>query len=297
VVPPRDDLPSAFSGRSIADVGLADRFYAVLLRTWPGLAQGVNGSRSIAAMRRARGLPAVDVEARLRSRTILVTSAFGFEHPRPLPPGITMVGPCLPEQALPLDPEWDSWLSDGPPVVYANLGTVAIPHRRLLTTMAEAFAGVSASGAARRVLWVLRPSLAVHLPATLAPHVRVVDWGPPLPSVLAHPNVRAFVSHCGPNGAYESLAAQTPIVGIPMFADQSDVAARVVDAGIGVRLDKHRCTARQLRQAIDRVMTDASFRSSLAAVQQAIADTGGVRRAADIIERAAVSRESGLRAR
>jgi len=158
--------------------------------------------------------------------------------------------------------------------------------------MVEAFAAVE-----QRVLWVLRPSLASHLPAPLPPRLRIVEWGPPLPSVLAHPNVRAFVSHCGPNSAYESLAAQTPIVGIPMFADQSDVAARVVDAGIGVRLDKRRCTSGELRQAIDRVMTDGSFVRNLAAVQQAIAATGGVRRAADIIERAAVSRESAFRAR
>jgi UDP:flavonoid glycosyltransferase YjiC (YdhE family) len=106
-------------------------------------------------------------------------------------------------------------------------------------------------------------------------------------AVLAHPKVAVFVSHCGINSVYESVRGGTPIVGVPMFADQRDMAVRVADAGIGLWLDKRRFTAEQLRAAVTRVLTDDSFRKALPRVQQALADAGGVRRAAELIERAA----------
>jgi UDP:flavonoid glycosyltransferase YjiC (YdhE family) len=65
------------------------------------------------------------------------------------------------------------------------------------------------------------------------------------------------------------------------------MAVRVADAGIGLRLDKRRFTADELRAAVVRVLTDDSFRKALPRLQQALVDAGGVRRAADLIERAA----------
>jgi UDP:flavonoid glycosyltransferase YjiC (YdhE family) len=109
-------------------------------------------------------------------------------------------------------------------------------------------------------------------------------WGPPPAAVLAHGNVKAFVSHCGINSVYESMVAGTPIVGIPMLSDQRDMAARVADAGVGLWVDKTRFTAAQLRTAIDRVRVDDSFRTRIAPIQTACTAAGGVRRAADLIE-------------
>jgi UDP:flavonoid glycosyltransferase YjiC (YdhE family) len=89
------------------------------------------------------------------------------------------------------------------------------------------------------------------------------------------------------------VRAGTPIVGVPMFADQRDMAVRVADAGIGLWLDKRRFTAEQLQAAVLRVLLDDSFRKALPHVQQALLDAGGVRRAADLIERAASARPIG----
>jgi hypothetical protein len=61
--------------------------------------------------------------------------------------------------------------------------------------------------------------------------VRRVPFSPR--ALLRHPRISVFVSHCGDTSVYESLDARTPIVGIPLFADQPNVCARLVDAGIG----------------------------------------------------------------
>ena len=57
--------------------------------------------------------------------------------------------------------------------------------------------------------------------------------------LLAHPSVRAVVSHCGMAGAQEALYHGKPLVCVPFFGDQPDVAARVRDSGAGVVLDRN----------------------------------------------------------
>jgi UDP-N-acetylglucosamine transferase subunit ALG13 len=46
--------------------------------------------------------------------------------------------------------------------------------------------------------------------------------------LLAHDKVSVFVSHCGVNSAYEAVLLRTPLVCIPLMADQKDMAMRLV---------------------------------------------------------------------
>jgi len=180
----------------------------------------------------------------LRGRPILVNGAFGLEYARTLPPFVHMIGPVLPADIEPLLPESAEWLAAGLPVVYANLGTVSRAPAVQLAKMAKPFASE-----AFRVLWVVGDVIRDRLPAASAPNIHVVNWIESPRAALAHPNVRVFVSHCGINSVYESMAAGKPVVGIPMFSDQRDMAARVADAGAGLWMDKTRFSAGDLRAA------------------------------------------------
>jgi UDP:flavonoid glycosyltransferase YjiC (YdhE family) len=193
-----------------------------------------------------------------------------------------MVGAMLP-QAIPLLPaEFDDWLSGGPPVVYVNMGTMAVLPASQLAKMADALADKRF-----RALWILKRGRSSSEISSIQNGLRFMEWGPPPLAVLAHPNVAVFVSHCGINSVHEAVWAGTPIVGIPMFADQRDMAVRVADARIGLWMDKRTFTSGQLRAAILRVMTDDTFPRALPSVQRALEEAGGIRRAADLIERAA----------
>jgi UDP:flavonoid glycosyltransferase YjiC (YdhE family) len=288
LLPPADHLPFLFSGRSRREVRWWQPLIAPLVRQLAMSVTSTTVGRRLNHLRASRGLPPVDVHEMLRDRQVLVDGAFGLEYPRPLPANIAMVGAMLPDDVPPLPAELAAWLSEGPSVVYVNLGTLAVAPRSQLEKMVAAL-----THERFRALWILEPDQASQLPAALAPGLRVLSWGPPPLAVLAHPNVAVFVSHCGINSVYESVRAGTPIVGVPMFADQRDMAVRVADAGIGLWLDKRRFTAEQLQAAVLRVLLDDSFRKALPHVQQALLDAGGVRRAADLIERAASARPIG----
>lgn len=55
--------------------------------------------------------------------------------------------------------------------------------------------------------------------------------------VLAHPNVVAFMSHCGAMSTFEAIYAGKPMILIPVFADQPSTAARLAELDVGVLLD------------------------------------------------------------
>jgi UDP:flavonoid glycosyltransferase YjiC (YdhE family) len=276
VLPSAPHLPLLFSRKSRAQVGRLDRLLNPLQRWLATLVVDATLGRQWNALRRTRGLRSRRLTRRVANTLVLTNSAFGLEYRRPLPPLLQMVGPML-DEAPPLPEDLRRWLDDGPPVAFANLGTFARPGSALTERLAE---GLTSD--AFRTLWVLREDLR-HLP----PSIRTERWVASQVSVLAHPNVRAFVSHCGVNSVHESLSAGTPIVGLPLLADQYDVALRVTDAGVGLLLDKHQFSATQLRAAIHQVAHEDGFRRGIPAIQSSFRLAGGVSRAADLIEHAA----------
>jgi len=280
LLPPAPHLPLFLSGRSRHAVGWLDRQAAPwIIRLALAVSQSRLG-KPLNAQRAARGLPPVDIHERLRGRTILVNSAMGPEYERPLPPWIHMVGPMLPTNGIPpLEPALDTWLRDGPPVVYASLGTIARAGETLLRPLLQGFASERF-----RVLWSLRPPAASALPQAPPSNIRLVPSVSSALGVMAHPNVRAVFCHGGINTAHEALALGKPLAILPLFADQLDMAVRVTDAGAGVRLDKRRLSAAAVNDALTRVTSDSTFLAPMPALMQALRDAGGVRRAADLIE-------------
>ncbi len=279
LMPPAPHVPFVTTGRSIHQMRWWDRASEPLLRLLTQVVVASTLGRRVNRFRVERRLPRIDPARLMRDRLILVNGVFGLDYERPLPSNVQMVGPMLDHDVRPESAETEAWLADGPPVVYANLGTVSRAPAGQLAKMVEAF-----DARDMRVLWVVRAAIQDRLPAALPASIRIVTWVASPRAVLAHPNVRVFVSHCGINSVYESMTAGTPVVGIPMLSDQRDMAVRIADAGVGLWVDKTRFTAAQLRAWIDRVRMDPAFRSRIGPIQQACAAAGGVSRAADLIE-------------
>ncbi|XP_030448206.2 anthocyanidin 3-O-glucosyltransferase 7-like [Syzygium oleosum] len=66
---------------------------------------------------------------------------------------------------------------------------------------------------------------------------RIVPWAPQR-EVLGHPACGAFVTHCGYNSVFESMAAGVPMIGRPVAVDQR-ICGKLVEEvwGIGVRVE------------------------------------------------------------
>jgi glucuronosyltransferase len=71
---------------------------------------------------------------------------------------------------------------------------------------------------------------------------------------LAHPNVKAFVSHCGLGGTVEAIQNAVPIVGLPALLDQHRTAFLLQKHGAAILLSWDTLDEKNLEDAIEEVI-------------------------------------------
>lgn len=189
-----------------------------------------------------------------------------------LPDRCELVGPSisLREDVTPFP--WD-WF-DGPgPHVLVSLGTLHWRSgRRFFSVVTEAL-----SGMAVRAVVVAPADLLPGAPDNVLVRPRV-------PQVSLMPHLDAVVSHGGHNTVCESLAFGHPLVIAPIRDDQPFVADQVTRAGAGRRVMFSRVTPGKLRDALDAVLTDPSYRAAAERLRSSFESAGGAPAAADHLE-------------
>lgn len=80
----------------------------------------------------------------------------------------------------------------------------------------------------------------------------------PQGAVLAHDNVKLFITHGGLLSTTEAIYFGKPIVGVPFFGDQQLNMNRAARAGYGVVIDhKTKLTETAMSWALDKVLHSA----------------------------------------
>ncbi|XP_055918804.1 UDP-glycosyltransferase UGT5 [Eupeodes corollae] len=79
--------------------------------------------------------------------------------------------------------------------------------------------------------------------------------------VLAHPHVTFFVTSGGLLGLQEAIWRSVPILGIPVFEDHHINIRNVEKLGIGVKLDFANLTESSLSWSLEKLITDASYKT------------------------------------
>lgn len=100
------------------------------------------------------------------------------------------------------------------------------------------------------------------IPADRPPNMHLSQWLPQN-DLLAHPNTKVFVTHCGCNGQFEALYSGVPMVGLPIFGDQRYNCVRMVAKGMGVQLDLGTFKPGELISAIKEVMHNQSYTKAI----------------------------------
>lgn len=101
----------------------------------------------------------------------------------------------------------------------------------------------------QRVLWKWED---VNLPGK-PDNVMVSSWFPQ-DDVLAHPNLKLFVTHGGLLSITEAVFNGVPIVGIPLFGDQFLNMAHAENMGFGIMVDYRNVTEKSISWAINEVL-------------------------------------------
>lgn len=106
----------------------------------------------------------------------------------------------------------------------------------------------------QRVIWKFEDESIPNLPKNLL----IKAWMPQN-DILAHPNVRLFITHGGLLGSTEALYHAKPVIGIPIFGDQRMNIQRAVRTGYGVLLDLNDVTEQTVQKAVEEVLTNPDY--------------------------------------
>lgn len=167
----------------------------------------------------------------------------------------------------------------GEPLIYASMGT-------LVNGLADVF---------RLILKAAAAVQGRQLVLSIGSNIQRDDLGPipanaivvaKAPQIELLKRAELCITHAGINTTLESLALGVPMVAIPVGFDQPGIAARIAYHGVGQSIPIASINEKDLSHAIQQVLGNPIYRDAARRFQRTIAQTQGLDRAADILERA-----------
>ncbi|KAM4025039.1 UDP-glucuronosyltransferase 1A1-like isoform 4-T4 [Anomaloglossus baeobatrachus] len=186
----------------------------------------------------------------------LIRMDFVLDFPKPLMPNMIFIGGINCAQRKLLNQEFETLVNSSGEhgFVVFSLGSMVseIPMHKAMD-IAEALRSIP-----QTVIW----RYTGKVPTNLGNNTHLVKWLPQN-DLLAHPKARAFITHAGSHGIYESICNAVPVVMLPLFGDQMDNAKRIESRGAGVTLNVLDMTPEDLFNALDAVINNPSYKENM----------------------------------
>ncbi|XP_054738721.1 UDP-glycosyltransferase UGT4-like [Anastrepha obliqua] len=119
----------------------------------------------------------------------------------------------------------------------------------------------------QRVLWKFENESIINLPA----NVMVKKWLPQS-DILAHPNVRVFITHGGQLGTQEGVHYAVPMLGLPFYCDQHLNLKKAEFGGYAITLDFHTLTRDDLKNGLQQLLFNSTYRDTIKRISRIFHD-------------------------
>ncbi|XP_030034161.2 UDP-glucosyltransferase 2 [Manduca sexta] len=190
-----------------------------------------------------------------------------YDNNRPAPPNLIYLGALHLKPVKELPTDLKRFMDNSKRgVVYVSLGTNVQPSmmdKDLMHAFLNSFRRIPYD-----ILWKFDGDNLENVPD----NVRIQKWFPQR-DLLAHPNVKVFVTQGGIQSTDEAIDAGVPLVGIPFIADQWYNVNKYVELGIGVQLDALTLTADDIVKGVNTVAGDHRFKENMKKVKSIMYDT------------------------
>jgi len=180
-----------------------------------------------------------------------------LDYARPMMPNMVEIGGLTVKRTTgKLPPDIKNFIDGAKKgVILMTFGsTSSIIPAHMVEKFSEAFGRLDGY----RVIWRLNNVDNVKL----ADNVMLRQWLPQN-DILAHPSVKLFITHGGNNGQYEAVYHAVPMIGVPLLGDQHHNAKRLDHKGFGLSMNLHDFTADQLRDNINKILQDNSYKERI----------------------------------
>jgi len=235
--------------------------------------------------RRKRDLPRLreqDIYPCLsQQRHMIANTGVGFEYEFERSPLLHFVGPSPPSNPAELKQDLAQWLyKQKLPVLYVAFGTKTEFDKYTIANLVRELLDVSDRVS---ILWSLSSNQQeileiFEIPSNWRLENFVHQW-----SVLANPNIKAFLTHSGSNSTYEAILNEVPMICCPIGKDQPANAERVRASGVGL-IVKGGANG-PVSTCIKSLLNDISlFEAAAKQLKEILTNLGGATKAVDIIE-------------
>ncbi|KAM8714198.1 hypothetical protein ACLKA7_014353 [Drosophila subpalustris] len=187
----------------------------------------------------------------------LLNSYMPLEAPRPVSFNMIQVGGLHIEEPKPLPKDLQQFL-DGAKhgAIYFSLGSQVrsadLPPEKLKIFL-DVFGSLK-----QRILWKFEDDKLANLPA----NVMVQKWMPQS-DILAHPNVKVFISHGGLFGTQEAVRYGVPVLGMPVYGDQKLNIKKGQLAGFSLGVNYRTVTEEELRYSLTELLDNPKYRDNM----------------------------------
>ncbi|CAH1399792.1 unnamed protein product [Nezara viridula] len=106
----------------------------------------------------------------------------------------------------------------------------------------------------QRVLWKFEDKNIKNIPD----NVKISKWFSQN-DILAHPNLKLFITHNGLLSTQEAIYYGIPMISMPFFVDQHFISKKLTKKGIAVALSYATLSEHSVQQAIEEVLTNNSY--------------------------------------
>ncbi|XP_059056274.1 UDP-glucuronosyltransferase 1-2-like [Achroia grisella] len=134
-------------------------------------------------------------------------------------------------------------------VIYVSFGTT-VSTTDLPTDKLQMFMNVL-SEMPYNILWKSRKNQFSDIPR----NIKVLEWVPQS-ELLKHPNMKLFITQGGIHSTHEAIAAEVPLIAVPIIGDQCYNAEKYRYHKIGDMINFHTVTAEIFRKTIETVLSD-----------------------------------------
>ncbi|MDR3594686.1 macrolide family glycosyltransferase [Clostridium sp.] len=160
-------------------------------------------------------------------------------------------------------------------IIYISLGTIFNNSIEFYESCFEAFKDIDAE-----VIMSVGKKIDINIFENIPSNFSVHNYVPQL-EVLKHADV--FITHGGMNSTNEGLYYDVPLILIPQSVDQPLVANRVAELGAGIVIEKSETTPEMLKECVERIFSDNSFKINSKKIGKSLREAGGYKRGVDEI--------------
>ncbi|XP_077291424.1 UDP-glycosyltransferase UGT5-like [Arctopsyche grandis] len=187
---------------------------------------------------------------------VLLNTHFSFDTVRPLVPGIVEIGGVhiKPPKELPGDIK--KFLDDAKNgAIFFGFGSYLksseMPEEKLKIFF-NSFKSLK-----QRILWKWDGE---NEPKNF-PNIFFSNWMPQS-DILAHPNIRAFISHGGMLSMQEAVSRGVPILGISVYGDQFLNMEKIKSKGMAVHIPYNTLNEENFNKSLNAILNDVNYANS-----------------------------------